>query len=185
MALYYEVLLGLSIFFTVIYAFMWHKHFNVNITLIFVLVPVSTSAFLAVAESKTLEEAILATKFTYIAGSFTILFILLAIVDLCHLRIPKILRGVFVCLLEVFGGVVIAVAPVVAQPVDVVLDGLDEFLALLGGVGVVHAQVVQAAELLGDAVIDAQRLDVADVQTAVGLGRETGVYGLPGIAAAF
>ncbi len=98
MALYYEVLLGLSIFFTVIYAFMWHKHFNLNVTLIFVLVPVSTSAFLAVAESKTLDEAILATKFTYIAGSFTILFILLAIVDLCHLRIPKILRGIFVAL---------------------------------------------------------------------------------------
>lgn len=98
MLLYYEVLLGLSLLFTVIYAFLWHKHFDVNITMIFVLVPISTSAFLAVAQSETLETAILATKFSYIAGSFTILFILLAVIGLCHIQIPKILRGIFVAL---------------------------------------------------------------------------------------
>ena len=49
----------------------------------------------------------------------------------------------------------------------------DLFLAR---VGVVEAQVAQAAELLGDAEVQADRLGVADVQIAVRLGREAGVH---------
>src|SRR3546814_11722109 len=43
--------------------------------------------------------------------------------------------------------------------------------------GVVEAQVAQAAELGGDAEVQADRLGVADVQVAVGLGREAGADG--------
>ena len=67
---------------------------------------------------------------------------------------------------------------------DVLLDGVDECHVLLGGVGVVHTQSAQAAELLGSTEIDDQRLAVADVQIPVGLRRETGVHSLTGIAAA-
>ncbi len=67
------------------------------------------------------------------------------------------------------------VAPVKAQPVDILLDGVHILGVLLGGVGVVHAQVAQAAEALGGAEVDGQRLAVADVQIAVGLRRKTGV----------
>ena len=42
----------------------------------------------------------------------------------------------------------------------------------LVGIGVVEAQVAAAAELLGDAEVEADRLGVADVQVAVGLGRK-------------
>ena len=80
------------------------------------------------------------------------------------------LHGVVVHLLKVVGGVVEPVAPVVAQPVDVLLDGLHVLHVLLGGVGVVHAQVAQAAVLLGGAEVDEDGLGVADVQVAVGLG---------------
>ena len=63
---------------------------------------------------------------------------------------------------------------------NVVLDGLDVLHVLLGGVGVVHAQVAQTAELLGSAEVDDQRLAVTDVQIAVGLRRKTGVNGFAG-----
>src|SRR3546814_12205966 len=43
--------------------------------------------------------------------------------------------------------------------------------------GVVEAQVAQAAELGGDAEVQADRLGVADVQVAVGFGREAGADG--------
>ena len=82
-----------------------------------------------------------------------------------------------VVLLKVVGAVEEAVAPVKAQPVDVLLDGLHKLLVLLGGVGVVHSQVAQAVVLLGSAEVDGQRLAVSDVQVAVGLRRETGVDG--------
>ncbi len=60
---------------------------------------------------------------------------------------------------------------------DVLLDGLDVLHVLLGGVGVIHTQVAQAAVLLGGAEVDAQGLTVADVQVAVGLRGKTGMDG--------
>ncbi len=82
-------------------------------------------------------------------------------------------------LLKIVRAVVEAVAPVEAQPVDVLLDRVDELGIFLGGVGVVHAEVAQAAEMLGRAEVDRQGLAVADMQIAVRLGRETGVHRHP------
>jgi len=85
------------------------------------------------------------------------------------------LDRVFVVLVEVVRPVEEAVAPVEAQPVDVVLDGLDVLGVLLRGVRVVHAEIAQAAELFGGAEIDAESLAVADVQVAVRLRRKARV----------
>ena len=65
-------------------------------------------------------------------------------------------------------------APIEAEPAHVALDGVDIFLLLLGRVGVVEAQVAVAAELLGDAEIEADRLGVADMEIAVRLRRKAG-----------
>ncbi len=65
-------------------------------------------------------------------------------------------------------------APVEAEPVHVALDGVDELLLLLGRIGVVETKVAVAAELLGNAEIEADRLGVADVQIAVRLRRKPG-----------
>src|SRR6185436_2656692 len=62
--------------------------------------------------------------------------------------------------------------PLEAEPADVTRDGVDVLLALLGGVGVVEAQVAATTELAGHAEVDRDRLGVADVQVAVGLGRK-------------
>ena len=65
-------------------------------------------------------------------------------------------------------------APIEAEPAHVALDGVDIFLLFLGRVGVVEAQVAAAAEFLGDAEIEADRLGVADMQIAVRLRRKAG-----------
>ena len=85
------------------------------------------------------------------------------------------LLGVFVHLFKIVGGVIEPVPPVKAQPVDVLLDGVHILGILLGGVGVIHAQVAQAAVLLRGAEVDGQGLAVADVEVAVGLGGKAGV----------
>src|SRR6185437_12172495 len=54
-------------------------------------------------------------------------------------------------------------------------DGLDILDFLLRGIGVVHAQVANAAELARDAEIQADALGVADVQITVRLRRKTRV----------
>ena len=86
------------------------------------------------------------------------------------------LLGVLIGLLEIVRAVEEAVAPVEAQPVDVLLDGLDVLGVLLGGVGVVHAEVADAAEALSRAEVYYQRLTVAYVQITVRLGREARVH---------
>ena len=78
-------------------------------------------------------------------------------------------------LVVLLGGVV-DVAVLKAEPVDIVLDGLDELFLFFGGVGVVKAQVAHAAKLLSRGKIDGERLDMADMQIAVGLGREARLH---------
>ena len=85
------------------------------------------------------------------------------------------LDGILVGLLKVVRAVVEPVAPVEAEPVDVVLDGVDVLGILLGGVRIVKTEVADAAEVLGGAEIYGQGLAVSDMQIAVRLGRETGV----------
>ena len=80
--------------------------------------------------------------------------------------------------LEIVGRMIKMLAPIEAEPAHVALDGVDIFLLFLGRVGVVEAQMAAAAEFLGDAEIEADRLGVADMQIAVRLGREAGDHRL-------
>jgi hypothetical protein len=68
--------------------------------------------------------------------------------------------------------VIEVVAPVEAQPADVRLNRVDVLLLFLSGVRVIEPQVAAPAELARDAEVEADRLGMADVQVAVGLGRE-------------
>ena len=89
-------------------------------------------------------------------------------------RVPVLdqVDGPGVELLEVVRRVVQVLAPVEAQPADVGLDRVDVLLLLLDRVGVVEPEVAVAAELLRDAEVERDRLRMADVEVAVGLGRE-------------
>ncbi len=84
------------------------------------------------------------------------------------------LHGPLVELAEVVGGVAEAL-PVEAEPAHVGHDGVDVLLLFLFGIGVVEAQVGFAAELVGEAEVDADGFGVADVEVAVGLGRKAGL----------
>ena len=63
-------------------------------------------------------------------------------------------------------------APVIAEPAHIGADRLDILDLLLDRIGVVEAQVAAPAELRRHAEIEADRLGVADVEIAVGLGRK-------------
>ena len=64
------------------------------------------------------------------------------------------------------------VGPAADQPVHVPDDRLHVLDVFLRRIGVIHAEVADAAEFAGDAEIQADRLGVADVEVAVGLGRK-------------
>ena len=44
--IYYISMLFVALVFSGVYIYMWHKHFDVNLTMVFVLVPVSCLGYL-------------------------------------------------------------------------------------------------------------------------------------------
>ena len=85
------------------------------------------------------------------------------------------LFGVLVTLVKVVAAVEDAAVGVGTQPVQVLDDAVDVLLAFAGGVGVIQTQVELAAVLVGNGPVDVDGLGTADVQIAVGLGREAGM----------
>ncbi|MCR5479754.1 MAG: HD domain-containing protein [Ruminococcus sp.] len=92
MTLFYDLMLALSLALSTIYLFMWHRHFDVHITLVFVLVPVTNLGFSLFARSQDLHEALLAQKLTYIGGSYLLMFIMFMVFSLCHIKLNRIIR---------------------------------------------------------------------------------------------
>ena len=63
-------------------------------------------------------------------------------------------------------------APIEPEPAQVLLDGVHVFDVLLGGIGVVHAEIAGPAKFVGDAEIQADAFGMANVQIAVRLRRK-------------
>ncbi|MCR5203179.1 MAG: HD domain-containing protein [Lachnospiraceae bacterium] len=70
---------------------MWHKHFSVNVSLIFAFIPLTNLAYVILIHAKTLDVALVATKMTFMGGCFLILFITFYIFNMCQVKMPKFL----------------------------------------------------------------------------------------------
>ena len=66
--LYYIVVFVISLILTGIYVYMWHSHFNLNISLIFAFIPVAGIGYFFRERAVNVEEYILATKLVYFGG---------------------------------------------------------------------------------------------------------------------
>ena len=86
--------------------------------------------------------------------------------------VPDQVLGPLVEPLEIVRGVARFAVPFESEPAHVLQYGVDVFLALAQWVGVVEPEVAAPAELRRHAEIDADRLGVADMEMAVGLGRK-------------
>ena len=87
--LYYDILLILSVILTGIYMFVWHKHYDAHITLVFVVMPVVMLGYALLAHATNLTEALAANKVIYLGGCFLQLIILLVVCTLCGIRFGR------------------------------------------------------------------------------------------------
>ena len=85
--LYYDILLMLSLCLTGVYLFLWRKHFDVHITLVYVLVPVICLGYVMLAHSTDLNEALNANRIIYMGACFLQLIVLLVICSMCDIRL--------------------------------------------------------------------------------------------------
>ncbi len=86
---FYDSLFGLSLILTAIYIYMWHKHFEVNFTIVFVIVPVSCLGYAMSAWATDMDGAIMAVKVSYIGGCYLQMFMALSILNLCQVEIKS------------------------------------------------------------------------------------------------
>ena len=91
-SMYYTVLFALSLLLTFGYLYVWHKRFDIHITLIYVLVAVSNVGYILLGNVQTLQEALIVTKFTYIGGSYLQLILMLAVFGLCKISLSRWIR---------------------------------------------------------------------------------------------
>ena len=90
--LYYSIFFLISFVFTVIYIFNWQKHFDVNITAIFLIIPVVNLFYLFMYSWGDVSAVVIALKVIYIGGCFLPWFIFMCISSLCKIQIKRWLR---------------------------------------------------------------------------------------------
>ena len=90
--LYYESTFAIALALMIVYLFSYHKHFDMRITLIFVLVPVINLGYGMLAHAQTLEAALTANKLTYLGGCYLQLILMLAVFSLCHIKLNRWIR---------------------------------------------------------------------------------------------
>lgn len=91
-ALYYDIMLAISLVAMIVYLFAYHKHFDVHITLLFVLVPISNLGNVLLAYAPTLEAALVANKVVYIGACYLQLILMLAVFSLCQIKLNRWVR---------------------------------------------------------------------------------------------
>lgn len=90
---YYIASLVLSLLFSLVFVTRWRKQFNIYITITNVLVPIINLSYLLLVMSKTIEGALMATKFTYIGGCYLELFVFLMVFRICKMNLPRLLAA--------------------------------------------------------------------------------------------
>ena len=101
MKVYYSMMFILSLIMTGIYAGIWRKRFSVFITLIFAFVPITCLGYFIIAFSKTVPEATIGIKISYMA-CFIHIFLMYAIFNLCNLNIKKWLHMLLLAVSTIF-----------------------------------------------------------------------------------
>ena len=88
----YLILFILTVILTGIYVFKWQRHYNVNITVIFTLLPIVNFSYVLSAYARDFQSSLIALKLIYLGGAFLPFFFMLAIYELCTVKVSRVLR---------------------------------------------------------------------------------------------
>ncbi len=105
-SLFYEVLFFISFFLSIVYVYIWKKHFDVNITAIYLLSPIAILGYYSSEQADSLDMALLSLKLCYVGGCFLTFFITMCIFNLCQVEIKRAVRmGAFLVSAALYFGV--------------------------------------------------------------------------------
>ncbi len=95
---YYNILFLTSFVLSILYVYRFQKHFDVNITAIFMLVPVSILGNVFLACATNLDQALVANRIIYLGGCFLPFFITFSIFNLCKINVKPFIRTLLLAL---------------------------------------------------------------------------------------
>ncbi|MCR4640496.1 MAG: HD-GYP domain-containing protein [Lachnospiraceae bacterium] len=87
---FYNVCFLISLLLSLIYIFWWHRHYDVNITIIFLLIPLNN--FFYASMFTNAELYLTAQKLIYFAGCMLPWFITMCVLNLCRIRVSRWVR---------------------------------------------------------------------------------------------
>ena len=96
--IYYYIMFGVALVLVVVYAFIFHKHFEATLTILVTLVPILNLAFVLMANATTVGEALVALRFTYIGGCFLLVSAMFLIFNICGVRLKPWMRAVIIAI---------------------------------------------------------------------------------------
>lgn len=91
----YLLLLLVSVIFTLAYAVLWKKNQNEHLTMIFIFTPIAMVGFLLYSISESLEGALHAENFIYLASVFLGYALFRLIMDVCELEVAGAFRLIY------------------------------------------------------------------------------------------
>ena len=91
----YVIALIISLLLTLVYAFKWHRHFEVHLTLYFSFVPITLAGYVLLSLSNSLDAALIANKMIYIGGCFLPFFMMMCVLEHCGFELHKGFRTLF------------------------------------------------------------------------------------------
>lgn len=94
--IYYYIMLAISLVLVVIYSFIFHKHFDANLTILCVLVPIINMGFVLMGNATVIEEALIALRITYLGGCFLLVSAMFLIFNTCGIPLKPWQRMIFI-----------------------------------------------------------------------------------------
>ena len=88
----YIVAFGISFILSMFYVFIWKKHYNTNITALYILIPIIYLGYIFYSKATDINTAKIANCIKYLAGCYLILFMTFSILNLCDIAVSKWLR---------------------------------------------------------------------------------------------
>ncbi len=89
LTLSYDLFFAISFLLSAIYVLIWRKHFDVNITAIFIIVPIADLGYVITSKATTEQELLIGTMITYIGGCYLTYFLTLCVLNICEISVFK------------------------------------------------------------------------------------------------
>ena len=128
---FYLITFLASLLLSILYLYKWHKHYEVNISIIFTLIPIANLAYLLLWHSPNEQSYIIALKFVYLGGCFLLLFITLCVFRLSGISVRRWVRttGFIICILIYSGVLTIGYYPFFYKNLFFQRNGSDLIIA--------------------------------------------------------